>query len=43
LVSDGYIDFEISNHLKSNVIQKAIRPGYDDKLYKPSSKEKNIL
>lgn len=40
LVSDGYITDETSNRLKKNVIRKAIRLGYDDKLYKPSLKEK---
>lgn len=43
LVSDGYIDEEISNCLKSNVIRQAVRLGYDDKLYKASTKEKEYF
>lgn len=43
LVSDGYIDEEISNCLKSNVIRQAVRLGYDDKLYKVSTKEKEYF
>lgn len=43
LVCDEYIDIDISNRLKSNVIQKAIRLGYDDKLYRPSVEERKYF
>lgn len=43
LVSDGYIDEETSNCLRSNVIRQAVRLGYDDKLYKASTKEKEYF
>ena len=43
LVYDGYIDSEKANLLKNNIRQKAIRLGYDDKLYRPSPEEKQYF
>ncbi|MEG3071833.1 MAG: ImmA/IrrE family metallo-endopeptidase [Candidatus Syntrophopropionicum ammoniitolerans] len=43
LVYDGYIDNDKANLLKDNVIQRAVRLGYDDKLYRPSSEEKQYF
>ena len=43
LVCDGYIDNDKANLLKDNVIQRAVRMGYDDKLYRPSSEEKQYF
>jgi Zn-dependent peptidase ImmA (M78 family) len=43
LVYDGYIDRNMANQLRNNVIQKAIRLGYDDKLYKPSADDKKYF
>lgn len=43
LVYDGYIDWDLYNDLKISVSQKAIRLGYDDKLYKASQEEKKYF
>ncbi|MGH4139446.1 ImmA/IrrE family metallo-endopeptidase [Clostridium sp.] len=43
LVYDGYLDFNTSNSLKMAVIQKAMRLGYDDKLYKASEEERKYF
>jgi Zn-dependent peptidase ImmA (M78 family) len=43
LVYDGYINNEKANLLKNNIIQKALRLGYDDKLYRPSPEEKQYF
>ena len=43
LVSDGYISEKIANSLKNNVIRQAIRLGYEDKLYKAATKEKEYF
>ena len=43
LVYDRYLDFKASNDLKMAVSQKAIRLGYDDKLYKASQEEKKYF
>ena len=43
LVYDEYMDSDTANALKSNVIKNAVRLGYDDKLYKPSTDEKKYF
>jgi len=43
LTADGYLDFTTSNNLKMAVTQKAMRLGYDDKLYKASDEEKKYF
>jgi Zn-dependent peptidase ImmA (M78 family) len=43
LVSDGYLDWNTFNNLKKPVSQKAMRLGYDDKLYKASQEEKKYF
>lgn len=43
LVYDGYLDWNSYNDLKIAVSQKAIRLGYDDKLYKASQEEKKYF
>jgi Zn-dependent peptidase ImmA (M78 family) len=43
LVYDGYIDWHLYKELKISVSQKAIRLGYDDKLYKASQEEKKYF
>ena len=40
LVYDEYIDWNMYRELKTPVSQRAIRLGYDDKLYKPSPEDK---
>ena len=43
LVYDGYIDRDLYNDLRISVSQKAIRLGYDDKLYKASQEDKKYF
>lgn len=43
LVEDEYIDWNSYNDFRISVLQKAIRLGYDDKLYKASSEEKKYF
>lgn len=43
LVYDGYINWNMYNELKTPVSQRAIRLGYDDKLYKPSPDDKKYF
>ncbi|MBU3112664.1 ImmA/IrrE family metallo-endopeptidase [Clostridium lacusfryxellense] len=43
LTSDGYLDWNTSNNLKVSVSQKAMRLGYDDKLYKSSEEAKKYF
>jgi Zn-dependent peptidase ImmA (M78 family) len=43
LVYDKYLDWNESNNLKMAVSQKAIRLGYDDKLYKATVEEKKYF
>lgn len=43
LVYDGYLDWNTYNNLKMAVSQKAMRLGYDDRLYKASQEEKKYF
>lgn len=43
LVYDNYIDWETYNNFKMAVSQKAMRLGYDDKIYKASPEEKKYF
>jgi len=43
LVYDGYLDWNSYNNLKMAVSQRAIRLGYDDRLYKASEKDKKYF
>lgn len=43
LVYDKYLDWNESNNIKMAVSQKAIRLGYDDKLYKATLEEKKYF
>jgi Zn-dependent peptidase ImmA (M78 family) len=40
LINDGYLSFETSGNMKTNIIKLALKLGFDDKLYKPSAVEK---
>ena len=43
LINDGYLTGEAAASMKNGIIRSAVRLGYDDKLYKPTSSDKQYL